>query len=105
MPTCHHCGQNIKIGQAELTDREKSKVNWAGPPQNGRPNIIEAKRIKAIAQYYDVDDWIAHWDQTLSPGENEEIFQNVSTDPNVQGPSMKDIGGKEAVRSGNYDAY
>lgn len=105
MPSCHHCGQPIKVGQAELTESEKLRVNWAGPPQNGRPNIIEAKAIKALAQYYGVEDWMAHWDTSLSPSENEEIFRKISTDPETEGPTMKEIGGREAIRSGNYDGY
>ena len=105
MPTCHCCGQEIKVGQAELTDKEKRRVNWAGPPENGRPNIIEAKRIKALAIYYGVNDWMAHWDTSLSPSENEEIFRKISTNPAQGGPTMKDIGGREAIRSGHYDDY
>lgn len=105
MPTCHCCGQEIKVGQVELTESEKARVNWAAPPQNGRPNIIEAKRIKALAAYYEVSDWMSLWDKSLSPGENEEIFRKHSTAEETRGPTMKEIGGREAIRTGNYDGY
>lgn len=105
MPECHCCGQSIKVGQLELTEREKRKVDWAGPPQNGRPNIIEAKRIKALAVYYEIEDWMSLWDETLSPDENEEIFRKHSMAEETRGPTMKEVGAKEAVRSGNYGGY
>lgn len=104
MPKCHCCGQPIKVGQVELTDREKRKVDWAGPPEKGRPNIIEAKRIKALAAYYEISDWLNIWHKTLSPEENEEIFRRNST-AEGSGPTMKEIGGRESVRSGNYDCF
>lgn len=105
MPTCPHCSQSIKVGQSELTDVEKAQIDWAGPPENGRPNIIEAKHIKAIAEYYGVDDWLSHWDKTLSPEENEEIFRKLSTERDSEGPTMQEIGAREAVRTGHYDGY
>lgn len=105
MPTCNHCGQEIKVGQVELTEDEKRRVDWAGPPDKGRPNIIEAKRIKALAEYYGVPNWMQHWDRSLSPEENEEIFRQVSTDPKRGGPTMRELGGREAIRTGHYDKY
>lgn len=103
MPTCQSCGQEVKVGQAPLTDREKRRVDWAGPPQNGRPNIIEAKRIKALAKHYGVEGWMDHWDRELSPSENEEIFRRVGY--NGDGPTNKEIGSREAIRTGHYDGY
>lgn len=103
---CHSCGQPIKIGQAELTGEEKSRVDWAGPPQNGRPNIIEAKVVKAYAIYYGVDNWMKYWDQTLSPEENAEIFRKVGTPDDRyhrQGPTMRELRAKEVIRTGIYD--
>lgn len=103
MTICPHCNQPIKIGQAELTEAEKRKVDWAGPPENGRPNIIEAQRIKALAQYYGIEDWMTHWDETLSPEENAEIFRRKSTNPEVEGPTMKELRGREVIRQGGYE--
>lgn len=105
MPICHCCNQEIKVGQAELTDKEKRSVNWAGPPENGRPNIIETKRIKALAEYYGIENWMAHWDRTLSPSENEEIFRKESMNGVQGGPTMKEVNGREAIRSGDYNGY
>lgn len=99
---CRCCGQPIKVGQADLTDTEKARVDWAGPPQNGRPNIIEAKRIKALAKYYEVEDWMSHWDKNLSPSENAEIFRKVGKSPEAT-PTMKEIASREAIRTGQYD--
>lgn len=103
MPTCHHCGQPIKVGQAELTKAEKARVNWAGPPENGRPNIIEAKYVKAIALYYGVDNWIEHWDKSASPSENEEIFRRMSAHPGTAGPTMREIDARESIRTGDHE--
>lgn len=89
---------NTKIGQARLTETEKRRVDWAGPPENGRPNIIEAQVIKALAIHYGVEDWMAHWDKQLSPGENAEIFKRISTKPGVGGPKTKDLYAREKAK-------
>lgn len=73
---CDHCGQAIKFGQLPLTESEKARFNWTGHP-NGSPNIIEAQCVKAIAEYYGVTDWYAHWDPTLTVDENHDIMARV----------------------------
>lgn len=102
MIECPCCGGSLNIGQAELTEEEKSRVDWAGPPQNGRPNIIEAQVIKAIAQYYGVEDWMSYWDKTLSPSENAEIFRKKGSEGR---PSMNEVGFEETIRTGAYEQY
>lgn len=68
--TCPCCGQKLKIGQVQLTEREKAMFNWGGPDDD--VNIIKAQCVKAAAEYYGVSDWTSKWDTTLSVSENIE---------------------------------
>lgn len=49
-------------------------MDLGGP--NDRVNIIKAQCIKAIADYYNIEDWIAIWDPTLSRRENAVLFKH-----------------------------
>ena len=83
---CHHCGRSLKIGQEQLTEREKRRFDWSGDP-HGSPNIIEAQCVKAAATHFQVEDWIAYWDPELSVDENIEIMAKEGS----RGPTMKDL--------------
>lgn len=67
----------LKIGQEPLTEYEKSRYNWGGAYE--RPNIIEAQCVKAMAKFFGVSDWMAHWDSALSVDENFEIMRREGT--------------------------
>ena len=46
-----------------------------------RTTVVHARWCKAAAYRYDVDDWIAHHDPTLTVGEHVEIYSRESADP------------------------
>lgn len=58
-------------GQAPLTATEKRRINFS------RTNTFHARSCKAIADYYDVRDWLAYYDHELSVDEHYEVYRSV----------------------------
>ena len=78
---CDCCGQDIKIGQIQLTRREKRMYNWGGPDDN--VNIIKAQCVKAAAYYFGISDWTSEWDTSLTVDENIANFEK-QTNPTMR---------------------
>lgn len=78
MIQCPCCGEAVSIGQSRLTDSESEKLPFGN--QNTRtPTNIEWRTVKAAAEYYEVTDWIAKVDGSLSAGENVRLMQEHAT--------------------------
>jgi len=73
MVTCPHCGQSIKIGQARLTDEEIRRLP-IGNQNDDDPTLIEWQCVKGAAVYYDVTDWTAKVDTSLTYSENIDLM-------------------------------
>jgi len=60
-------------GQAELTDAERDRIDFS----KGRANVPHARAVKGIAADHGVDDWLAHYDPTLTVDEHREVMERA----------------------------
>jgi hypothetical protein len=67
-----------------LTRFERSRLDFRST------TIVHARWCKAAAYVFDVDDWIAHYDKTLTVGEHVEIYGRASADPS-RGPTLRSM--------------
>lgn len=66
---CHHCKQELPLGQAELTYREIQNL-----PMTDGWDVIKWQCVKGAAVYYEVNDWTQKVDRTLTYEENIELM-------------------------------
>ena len=61
-------------GQVGLTDHEKDDIDFS----KDRANVPHARAVKGIAASEGVDDWLAHYDPTLTVDEHREVMQRAA---------------------------
>lgn len=88
MPLCPHCGQEIPVGQMELTESEV-KALPTGNQNSDDLSVIEWQHIKALADFYNVRDWTNKVDCSLSYEENAELMREHGT--NSRGPGGRTV--------------
>jgi hypothetical protein len=57
-----------------LTIDERRRLDFEVEP------VVHARWCKAIAYLFDVDDWSAHYDSTLTVGEHFDVYRTESAD-------------------------
>lgn len=65
--------REVSIGQAELTDAERKRIDFSAP----RANVPWAKSIKGLAEHHGVSDWTAHLDSTLTVDEHRQVMREA----------------------------
>jgi len=65
------------IGQARLTSHEASRLP-TGNQHSDSLTVIEWQCVKAAAIYYNVPDWTAKVDSSLSHEENIDLMKSIS---------------------------
>ena len=74
------------FGQSSLTWSERRRLvqrdGW-----NFGTKGFHAQACKAIAEFYDVSDWTAHYDHTLTVDEHKDVYPAVAGD----GQSMREL--------------
>lgn len=63
-----------KYGQMDLTDREKSRIDFT------ETSVPEARAAKAVAFGKGVSNWTDYFDETLTVDENRGVFESASGD-------------------------
>jgi hypothetical protein len=66
-----HHRQSVCFGQTPLTRFERTQIDFS------RTNVFHARACKAIAAEFDVEDWIARYDHTLTVSEHVGIFERA----------------------------
>lgn len=101
MPTCPHCNQEIRFGQAPLTDHERKRLPL-GNQHTSTPTNIEWQTVKGAAIYYEVTDWTSKVDTSLTCDENINLMAKYGTNMEaVGGRSVKDLAAKEKAKQRN----
>lgn len=63
-----------RFGTAELTELERDRIDFS------ETNVMHAQAVKAIANGLGIEDWLAHYDTTLSVDEHRARFRQLSGD-------------------------
>lgn len=80
-----HQEERRKCGQIPLTPFERGKLDFT------RTNVFHARSCKALSGEFGVEDWIAHYDHTLTVSEHVEIYRCASHSPTARdGPTMRE---------------
>ncbi len=79
--------QQERFGQAFLNEYELSRLPLGN--QHTKWNVIKWQVVKGAAMHYEVPDWTAEVDASLTYEENVELMKKKSTRPDRGGPSMK----------------
>jgi len=58
-----------------LTEHERRRIDFT------RTSVVHARWCKAAAWAFDVGDWAAYYDHSLSVGEHVRVYQRASADP------------------------
>lgn len=66
-----------RYGQLPLSDHERNRLQVREDWTFGTKGF-HARACKAIADYYEVHDWTAHYDHTLIVDEHEDVYQSVT---------------------------
>lgn len=82
-------------GQAELTDHEREQLDFS----KGRANVLHARSVKAIALDEGVDDWVAHYDPTLTVDEHREVMERATIEDRGQRLDAEDTASERAGRA------
>ena len=61
-------------GQIPLSDHEREQLDFSSP----RVNVPHARSVKGIARDEGVDDWLAHYDPTLTVDEHRDVMQRAA---------------------------
>lgn len=70
-------------GGIRLTRYERRKLDFT------RTTVVHARWCKSAASLYEVQDWFAHYDHTLTVGEHVDLFARVSASVE-DGPTMRE---------------
>lgn len=98
MPTCPHCNQEIRFGQRPLTSHERDRLPL-GNQNTDTPTNIEWRTVKGAAMYYEVSDWTAKVDSSLTVEENINLMAKHGTNMEAAGGrSVKDLAAKEKAK-------
>lgn len=65
-----------KVGQQTLTDGERIQLQQRDGWNFGTKGF-HAQACKAIGEYYEVRDWVAHYDHELTVDEHWGVYQSV----------------------------
>ena len=60
------------FGQRSLTDAERWRIDFT------ETNVFHARSCKAIGCGLDVDDWLAHYDPTLTVDEHRDVYERAA---------------------------
>lgn len=80
---CGYCDQKIPVPQSRLSRTELEQFDYEDA--YGFPNVLKLQVVKGHAEYFDVSDWVAHVDSSLSMGENIARMEELGQ------PSMRDV--------------
>lgn len=67
-----------------LTRFERLRIDFT------RTTVVHARWCKSAASLYDVTDWTAHYDHTLTVGEHMDMYARVSASVS-DGPTMREV--------------
>lgn len=76
-------------GQALLTDHELSRLRTRNQHGGDGLTVVEWQVVKGAAMAYQVQDWTAVADASLTYEENVDLMRRRSTVPGEGGPTMK----------------
>lgn len=76
--------------QVELTDHEIGRLG-VGNQHTDWPSVIEWQVVKGAAARYEVSDWTAVADPSLTYAENVELMRRSSTNPRAGAPTMREM--------------
>lgn len=78
-------------GQALLTEHELRRLPTRNQHGGRGLTVVEWQVVKGAAHFYEVPDWTAHADGSLSYGENVELMRRRSARPDLGGPTMTEM--------------
>lgn len=79
------------MGQLRLTDHELSRLETRNQHGGRGLTVVEWQVVKGAASKYEVQDWTAKADGTLTYGENVALMRLESTAPARGGPTLKEM--------------
>lgn len=73
-------------GQIPLSDRELDEIDFS----RSNANVLHAQAVKGIAADAGVDDWLAHYDPTLTVDEHRDIMEQAAREDKGQRMDSED---------------
>lgn len=81
-----HQQEATGCGQTPLTRFERAQIDFS------RTNLFHARACKAIAAEFVVEDWLAHYDHTLTVCEHVKVYRREGRSGR-SGPTMCELAG------------
>ena len=82
-------------GQVDLSDHELEEIDFS----EARASVPHAKSVKGIAASEGVDDWLAHYDPTLTVDEHREVMERAARDGGGRRMDSEDSATERAGRA------
>ena len=82
-------------GQVGLTEHEKDDIDFS----KDRANVPHARAVKGIAAGEGVDDWLAHYDPTLTVDEHRDVMESAALEGGGKRLDSDDSAAEKAGRA------